>query len=124
MTVLMALGLAACAAEPPPPPPPPTPPERASIQNRRRPVLRARSTVPTNAAPRRQEDVPADASPRQPGQASVTSPPQEPPAETRQERDRRAFVVCRERGNGAGPGVETVAACLQSYSSTGIVPAD
>ncbi len=84
--------------------------------------MRARSTVPTNPAPRRQEDVPAAASPRQPEGAPTTRPPEEAAAETRQERDRRAFVVCRERGN--GPGVETVAACLQSYSSTGVVPAD
>jgi hypothetical protein len=110
MAALVALGLAACAAEQPPTPPPSLS-ERASVQNRRRPVVRARATPPANALARLPEEAPA----ARPSEATE--------AQTRQERDRQAFVVCSERSNG-GPGVEAVAACLQAYGSTGVVPGD
>lgn len=114
MAALAVLGLAACAAEPPPPPPPP---ERPSIQNRRRPVVR-RNHVPVRPAPRPQEEVPAEASTRPP-EAPADRPSEEAAARTRQERDQRAFVACHERGTGGG---QAVAACLQGYNSTGVVP--
>lgn len=124
MAALMALGLAACAADPPLPLPPPSPPEQASLQSRRRPVLRARNSVPAAPAPRPREDAPVEAAAHPPEEAPAARVSAEAATETRQERDRRAFVVCRERGSGGGPGVETVAACLQAYSSTGVIPAD
>lgn len=124
MAALMALALAACAADPPLPLPPPSPPEQTSLHNRRRPVLRARSSVPPAPAPRPQQDVPVEAAARPPEEAPAARVSAEAATETRQERDRRAFVVCRERSSIGGPGVETVAACLQAYSSTGAIPAD
>jgi hypothetical protein len=116
MAALMALGLSACAAEPPPPPP-----ERPAVQNRRRPVVR-RAPVPANPAPVRQEDAPAEASPAQPEAPPAARPSEEAAAQTRQERDRQVFVVCHERGNSGGLGVEAVATCLQTYNSTGVLP--
>lgn len=79
--------------------------------------MRTRANLPIPPAPRPQESVPASAS--QVPQEEAASPPArgEPDAEARQERDRRAFVVCGERG-----GVESMTACLRSYGSTGIVP--
>lgn len=120
MAALAVLGLAACAAQPPPPPPPPT--ERVSQPVRRRPVVRARNNVPATPAPTRQDEAPA------PTPASAPARPAEEAtavsAETRQERDRRAFVVCNERYSGAGPGLQTVASCLRTYGSTGVVPSE
>lgn len=116
MAALAVLGLAACAAEPPPPPPPPA--ERVSQPVRRRPVVRARNNVPATPAPTRQDDAAI------PTPTPVAVPAAATPAESRQERDRRAFVVCSERGSGAGPGLQTVASCLQTYGSTGVVPSE
>ncbi len=92
------------------------------MQNRRRPVMRARAPARTPAPALPQESVPDSPATAVPIMVSPEPPTPQLPAETqreqRQERDRRAFVVCIERG------MEDMPACLQDYGATGVVPSE